>query len=148
MKKLIMAAIAICAIQITSAQEPNKNKKGMANLAPEEIATLQTKKMTLHLDLNDAQQDKVYEINLENAKMRKAKIAERKARKENGNATKPTKEERLEMANKKLDRQIEVKAKMKEILNDDQYAKWEKAMAKRASKMKEKGKKRQANRKA
>ena len=147
MKKLIMATIAICTIQIASAQGPNKNRKAMANLEPEEIATLQTKKMTLHLDLDDAQQDKIYEINLENAKMRKAKMEERKARRENGDTTKPTKEERFTMANDMLDHKIAVKAKMKEILNDEQYAKWEKIMAKRASKMKDKNK-RHANKKA
>ncbi len=148
MKKLIMIVLAICTIQIASAQEPNKKGKAMANLEPEEIATLQTKKMTLHLDLTDAQQKDIYKINLENAKIRKAHMAERKARKESGEATKPTKEERLAMANKILDRKIEVKAKMKNILNEEQYAKWETAMAKRASKMKAKGKKRHAKRKA
>ena len=85
----------------------------MANLTPEEVATLKTKKMVLHLDLNDAQQDDIYKINLEQAKMRKAHMAERKARKESGAAGKPSKEERLAMANKRLDHQIEVKAKMK-----------------------------------
>jgi hypothetical protein len=148
MKKLIMAVLAICTIQIAAAQQ-NDKRKAMANLEPDEIATLKTKKMALHLDLTDAQQKEVYKINLENAKMRKTHRAERNARKESGEATKPTKEERLAMANQKLDRQIEVKAKMKTILDDEQYAKWEKAMTKRASKTKEKGKKKKhAKRKA
>ncbi|MFS4483875.1 hypothetical protein ACKGJY_12720 [Hyunsoonleella sp. 2307UL5-6] len=148
MKKLIMIAIAICTIQITTAQEPNNKRNAMANLTPEEVATLKTKKMVLHLDLNDAQQDDIYKINLEQAKMRKTHMAERKARKQSGAAGKPSKEERLAIANKRLDHQIEVKAKMKKILSDEQYAKWEASMAKREGKMKHKGKKKRGNKKA
>ncbi|SER04143.1 protein of unknown function [Hyunsoonleella jejuensis] len=142
-----MVVLAICTIQVVAAQGPNQNRKAMANLEPEEIATLQTKKMTLHLDLTDAQQQDIYKINLENAKLRKAHMAERKARKENSEASKPTKEERLAMANKMLDHKIEVKAKMKKILNEEQYTKWETAMAKRERKMKDKGQKKRAGKK-
>ena len=148
MKKLIMIAIAICTLQITTAQGPERNRKAMMDLEPEEVATLQTKKMTLYLDLNASQQDDIYKLNLENAKMRKAQMAERKAKRESGEATKPTKKERLAMANKMLDHKIEVKAKMKKILNDDQYAKWEESMAKRDSKMKGKNKNKRGKRKA
>ena len=142
-----MVVLAICTIQVVAAQGPNQNRKAMANLEPEEIATLQTKKMTLRLDLTDAQQQDIYKINLENAKLRKAHMAERKARKENSEASKPTKEERLAMANKMLDHKIEVKAKMKKILNEEQYTKWETAMAKRERKMKDKGQKKRAGKK-
>jgi len=142
-----MVVLAICTIQVVAAQGPNQNRKAMANLEPEEIATLQTKKMTLHLDLTDAQQQDIYKINLENAKLRKAHMVERKARKENSEASKPTKEERLAMANKMLDHKIEVKAKMKKILNEEQYTKWETAMAKRERKMKDKGQKKRAGKK-
>ncbi|WP_042247096.1 DUF4890 domain-containing protein [Jejuia pallidilutea] len=148
MKKLIMIALAVCTIQITNAQGPERNRKAMMDLEPEEIATLQTKKMTLALDLNASQQDDIYKINLENAKMRKTQMAERKAKRESSDAAKPTKEERLAMANKMLDHKIEVKAKMKKILNDEQYAKWEKSMAKRQSKMKGKDKKKRDRKKA
>lgn len=147
MKKLVLVVMALCAIQITAAQGPHKGKKGM-DLSPEEMANLQTKKMTLALDLTDAQQQDIYKINLENAKLRKAHMAERKAKRESGEAQKPTQEERLKMANKKLDHMIEVKAKMKDILNDEQYARWEKMVAKRQAKMKGKAKNKQTKRKA
>ena len=99
----------------------------MMDLSAEDAATLQTKKMTLHLDLNKSQQAEIKKINLENATKRKAMITERKARKESGEAQKPTQEQRLKMANTKLDHKIAMKAKMKNILNEEQYAKWEKA---------------------
>ena len=49
-----------------------------------------------------------------------------KALKESGNMQKPSKEDRLKMMNERLDNQIARKAKMKTILNADQYSKWEK----------------------
>lgn len=143
MKKLIVAVMVLCAIQMVSAQGPHKGKKGM-NLGAEDMANLQTKKMTLALDLTESQQKDVYNISLENAKLRKAHMAERKAKRESGETTKLTKEERLAKANKMLDHRIAVKAKMKDVLDKDQYARWEKMMAKRQAKMKQKikGKKR------
>lgn len=146
MKKLIIIAVAFVALQgIAFAQGPQKldrkNKMHlMHDLSPEEAATLHTKKMTLHLDLNKSQQDDIYKINLENAKKRKEMMETFKAKKESGNMEKPSKEARLKMMNAKLDHQIAMKAKMKKILNEEQYAKWENAQARK--KMKSSDKKR------
>lgn len=165
MKKLILIAVAFLALQATAQEhkkEHHSNKERgqkMMNLSADEIATLQTKKMTLHLDLNESQQAKIHKMNLEDAKTRKAYMEKRKAnmkarkaKKESGeSAEKPSKEERLKMVNKRLDHQIEAKQKMKEILNEEQYVKWEKSQAKRAqkskTKMKEHGKKKGEHRK-
>tara|TARA_R110002050_G_scaffold273113_1_gene417031 strand:+ start:23184 stop:23642 length:459 start_codon:yes stop_codon:yes gene_type:complete len=136
MKKLILIVIALISIQSFAQGERNErpnredNRQKMINLSAEEIATLHTKKMTLHLDLNKSQQDDIYKINLENASLRKTQMAERNARKEAGTAQKPSKEERLEMMNAMLDHKIAVKAKMKKILNEEQYAKWGEMQAK------------------
>ncbi|MFD2725399.1 hypothetical protein [Hyunsoonleella rubra] len=147
MKKLLILAVAIFAVQMTSAQAKERGQKAM-DLSAEEMATIQTKKMTLFLDLNKSQQDNVYQVNLENAKLRKAHMAERKAKKESAEATKPSKEERVAMMNKMLDHKIAVKAKMKDILNDEQYEKWEKAQARRHAKMKEKAKNKRKGKRA
>lgn len=147
MKKLLMIAMAVFAFQMTTAQAEEKGRKAM-DLTPEEMATLKTKKMTLYLDLNKSQQDDIYKVNLENAKLRKAHMAERKAKKETGEASKPSKEERVAMMNKMLDHKIAVKAKMKDILNDEQYEKWEKAQARRHAKMKEKAKNKRKGKRA
>ncbi|MGB5419767.1 hypothetical protein [Algibacter sp.] len=132
MKKLIIIALALVSLQAI-AQEGKKEKfnKGeradkMMNLSAEDIATNQTKKMTLHLDLTESQQKQIQKINLENATKRKEMMAERKARKESGEVKKPTPEERLKMDNARLDYKIAMKAKMKNILNEEQFAKWEK----------------------
>lgn len=148
MKKLILIAIAFIGLQATAQQrqEGPNNREGrqkMMNLSAEDMATLQTKKMTLHLDLNESQQAEIQKINLENATKRKAMMEERKARKENGELKRPTDDERLEMMNARLDYKIAMKAKMKNILDDEQYAKWERAQARKGKKRRDgmKGKK-------
>ena len=133
MKKILIIALALLALQVTAQEQQRErsNKQGkslkMMDLSAEDAAALQTKKMTLHLDLNKSQQAEIKKINLENATKRKAMMAERKARKKSGEIQKPTQEQRLEMLNTKLDRKIAMKAKMKNILDKEQYAKWEKA---------------------
>lgn len=132
MKKLILIALAFMALQATAQErqrmQQNDSKKERAHkfkdLTPEEAATLQTKKMTLHLDLTEAQQTKIQALNLENAKKRKVKMEARKPMKEDEDFAKPTKEERLKMKNERLDNQIARKQKMKAILNAEQYEKW------------------------
>ncbi len=101
-------------------------RSAMHDMTPEEMATLQTKKMTLALDLTDAQQKQMQALNLENAKKRKAAMEERKARKEKGDAKKPSSQERYAMKTERLDNMIAHKAEMKEILSQEQYEKWEK----------------------
>lgn len=133
MKKLAILALALITFQ-ANAQDKKEVKKErkekMMQLEPQEMAELKTKKMTLHLDLTEAQQKKVMALNLEQAKQRKAAMEKRKEAKEKGE--KPTKEERLAFENKKLDAQIEIKKQMKSILNDEQYKKWETMLEKRA----------------
>ena len=135
MKRLIVIALALISIQ-SIAQErkerPNLEERThrMSDITPEEAANIQTKKMTLHLDLNASQQKEIYAMNLENAKKRKEMMADFKARKESGKMEKASKEQRLAMENARLDRQIAVKAKMKSILNKEQFEKWEKAQEK------------------
>ena len=133
MKKILIIAVALLALQVTAQEQQRErsNKQGkslkMMDLSAEDAAALQTKKMTLHLDLNKSQQAEIKKINLENATKRKAMMAERKARKKSGEIQKPTQEQRLKMLNTKLDRKIAMKAKMKNILDKEQYTKWEKA---------------------
>lgn len=143
MKKLIFVFVVLITMN-TQAQDgkrefkegKNEEKRAfLKDLTPEEIATLKTKKMTLHLDLTDAQQRQIKKINLENSKLRKSKREGRK-----GIDSKPTKEERLKMMNERLDQQIATKKKVKSILNEGQYEKWEKSMKHRTRKKGVRGK--------
>ena len=126
MKKAILA---LCLMGVTSlmAQERGErnHRQALRDLSPEQVATLKTKKMTLALDLTEAQQEQVRSLHLENAKLRKSKMEEHKQRKENNN-DKPTIDERYAMQIERLDNQIAHKAEMKTILSAEQYEKWEK----------------------
>ncbi|MFT5737155.1 MAG: hypothetical protein ACJAU2_001372 [Maribacter sp.] len=53
----------------------------MKDLNPKQIATLQTKNMTLPLDLDQNQQKEVESILLANAELRKTKLGQRKGKK-------------------------------------------------------------------
>lgn len=130
MKKVVLATMLL--IGFTAIAQPSSSRErgarnGMQDLTPEQVATLQTKKMTLALDLTIGQQERIKAIQLENAKLRKTKMEEHKAQKETGEAKKMTSEERFAMSNARLDRKIAQKAELKKILSDTQYEKWEKA---------------------
>lgn len=127
MKKLILLVVLMAGITAI-AQKPERergHRGDMGNMTPEQMATLQTKQMTLALDLTDAQQKQIQSLNLENATARSAKREEMKAKKESGEAKKMTSEERYAMQTARLDHQIAQKEKMKKILNTEQYEKWE-----------------------
>lgn len=123
------------------------SRESRKDLSPDQVATLQTKKATLALDLNEVQQGQMKALLLENAKMRKTKMKERKALKEKGETKKRTSEERYAIANERLDHQIAQKAKLKNILSDEQYAKWEKTKQRRGKGRKGKGQKRKGEHK-
>ena len=141
MKKLVVLVVLMAGIT-AMAQKPERergHRGDMKDMSPEQIATLQTKQMTLALDLTDAQQKEVQSLNLENAVKRSEKMNEMKARKESGEAKKLTSEERYAMKTAMLDHQIAQKEKMKKILNKEQYEKWEKMKKNREGNRKGRG---------
>ncbi|MEZ4797939.1 MAG: hypothetical protein R2785_12315 [Flavobacteriaceae bacterium] len=140
MKKVLTIVAILITFGVTSQDEGNKTTqrqgkermKRMEKLndfSPEEIATLQTKKMALHLDLSEAQQKQIQALHLEQAKARKVQMEAMKKMREEGKELQLSKEERFDRANKQLDNKIAMKAKMKDILSKEQYEKWEKSNA-------------------
>ncbi len=148
MKKLILIALALVTIQVSAQNKKQGERRGdpmekgqrMGDFTPEEMAQLQTKKATLLLDLTEAQQKKVEKLHLENAKERQAFREARRAKRKDGSGKSANKEERLKMANQRLDRQLEMKQKMKKILDDKQLEKWEMIQAQRQGKSPKKNK--------
>lgn len=128
MRKLVLAVMLMVGLGAMAQKPyPQKGHRGdMNKLSPEQTATLQTKRMTLALDLTDAQQKQIQSLNLENATKRAEKMKEIKAKKESGELKKLTSEDRFAMQSAMLDHQIAQKNNMKKILDKDQYAKWEK----------------------
>lgn len=107
----------------TFAQEPQRKQK-RHDFTADQMAEIQTKKMTLQLDLTADQQDKILEINKKNAVERKQKMEERKALKQSEKEL--SSEEMFTKKSARIDNMIAHKAEMKKILNDEQFAKWEK----------------------
>ncbi|MDO6491946.1 MULTISPECIES: hypothetical protein [unclassified Cellulophaga] len=146
MKKITFVMVLMLGILTISAQESKKKTKDakhkmhkrkdgkramhkMAKFTPEQRAILQTKKMTLALDLSEEQQSKIEKLNLKNAELFHQKAEKRKARKEADK--KLTSNEKFAMTNEKLDLQIAQKKALKKILSKDQYAQWNKVYKKR-----------------
>ncbi len=125
MKKVIIAVTLLISVAAIAQKGAGRNLKGMKDLSPDQIATLQTKKATLALDLTEEQQTQMKELFTKNATMRKAKMEKRKGQKERGDMKKLTAEERYNLAIARLDHQIEQKAAIKNILSAEQYEKWE-----------------------
>ncbi len=109
-------------------QRPEK-RKAMSELSVAQKAELQTKKMTLQLDLTANQQKEVRALAEKNLAERAAKRKEMIAGKAEGKTL--TSDQRFELATERLDAQISMKNDMKSILNADQYTKWEKTIGKR-----------------
>jgi hypothetical protein len=131
MKKLLVIALALFTLNGVAQEKRKKQvdrKQGSElrkEMTPSEVADLKAKKMTLKLDLTDAQQKKAHTIFLNQAKvndeLRKGRKAAKGEKKE-----KPSKDEFVKMQNQRLDQQIKMKREMKAILTPEQYAKFEK----------------------
>ena len=144
MKHITLIAIALITLNVTAQRPEGEHRKHdkkerrdkFKDFTAEEIATLQTKKMTLALDLSEAQKDDVYKLNLEAAKERKEKMKAREAQKAEGKKTELSKDERYQLANERLDKQIAHKKALKSILSKEQFEKWEQAQKDRGKKKK------------
>lgn len=129
MNKLIITAIVALFITSAFAQKPQRKGSNMDDMTPAQMAELETKRMTLNLDLTEAQQKKVYDINLENAERRIERRKELQAQRNDG--VKPSEEEFLKRKNERLDFQIEHQNKLKKVLNEKQYETWKQNSSKR-----------------
>ena len=135
MKKVLVTTVFLIGMMGYSqrGQHFDSEQRGMKDMSPEQIAILKTKKMTLALDLSTAQQKEIQTLNLENAKEREALMLERKVKKEQAEQSKPSTDERFEFQNERLDRMIAQKGKMKQILSEEQFQKWERINHHRSS---------------
>jgi hypothetical protein len=128
MKKLSLFLIMLISISAFSQQKDQHQRADMKNMSAEEMATLQTKKLTLLLDLDQAQQLEVKKLYQEKAEARKAMMAEHKAMM--AEDSEKSKEKRFERMNGGLDKQLEYQEKMKKILNEEQFKKWQDSRSK------------------
>jgi ABC-type phosphate/phosphonate transport system substrate-binding protein len=121
MKKVMIIFMALITFAIT-AQNTNADKNQARNetrdnFTPEQKAELKAKKMTLTLDLNDSQQQKVKQVFLDMSKNKPAR----------SNMKDMTDQQKFDAKSAMLDRRIAMKKQMKEILTEQQMIKWEKS---------------------
>ena len=129
MKKVFLILTLVLSL-LTSAQE----KKGaVEKMSPEQQSILLVKKMTLSIDLSQKQQEEIKALLLERAQKKAAHQLVQKEKKEKGE--KPTATEKFEKQSQLLDAQIEFKAKMKKILSEEQFKKWDAKQHNRKGKM-------------
>lgn len=134
MKKTFLTLLLIGSLAGAYAQEKETAsvKPQRERMSPEQRNQLQLKRMTANLDLTASQQKEMAVIIADENAKREAKRAEMKANKEAKKQL--TADERFKMENERLDAQIEHKAKMKKVLNKEQFQKWEENQDKRSEK--------------
>lgn len=122
MKKILIILLLSFSVSIY-AQNEKKYKSLAKDFTPEQQAILKTKKMAVELDLNDAQQSQMLELN-------KKWVIERNKNREvfkGQNAEEMTATDRFNGMNKMLDTQLANQKQVKKILNDDQYETWKRS---------------------
>jgi len=132
MKKIIILLVAFLSVGIFAQPGPKFNHKPFKNgFTPQQNATLKTKRMALHLDLNAAQQKKVYNLILnQEIKFDKIKFKRQQAFK---NGERPTRAQLFNTLNKGLAAKINFQNRLKNILDAKQYAEFKKGAFKRVA---------------
>ncbi|MEH6407627.1 MAG: hypothetical protein V7767_10115, partial [Leeuwenhoekiella sp.] len=69
MKNLIACTLVLFSVTMFAQEGPrHKKQEAFKNISAEDMAQLQTKRLTLALVLDDKQQKQVYDLNLDSAK--------------------------------------------------------------------------------
>lgn len=143
MKKILILMLALTS-SVAFAQHGGRghHRQGgdkaelLKELSVEQLAQLETKKLTLALDLNAAQQQEMLKVQTTIAQDKKAMLAEREARKAANETQKLTPDQRFEKMDAALDKKIAIKSEIKAILSDQQFEKWERMQHQRKGRKK------------
>ncbi|MBT8236574.1 MAG: hypothetical protein KJO04_10310 [Bacteroidia bacterium] len=127
MKTIMMALLLLFGLSVWGQEAHRGPRHGKEHkFTAEQRSELQTKKLTLALDLNESQQEQMQVVLLKKEQERDSRMAERKEMKQEEDQEKLSSEKRYEMMNERLDAQIAHKKEIKNILSADQFEKWEK----------------------
>jgi protein CpxP len=137
MKKLLIAALLFVGIA-SFAQEADQKpaREPRERLSPEQRNEKKLKKLTSELNLDTNQQAQVKQLLADRSAKAEKFNEDRKSKKENG--TSQTTEDKVAFRKQMLDEQAANDAKMKSILNADQYKKWTSIQDENKEKAKEK----------
>lgn len=134
MKKVILTLVVAIFVASTSFAQSKHHKGQKPDFTPEQKVKLMIKKMALSLDLSTSQQQKLKPILLEaNAQREEAKKEFMANKEERKNLSS---DEKFSMMNEMLDKKLAFQAKMKKVLNDEQFDKWKRISSHRAKAMK------------
>ncbi|MTI32839.1 hypothetical protein [Xanthovirga aplysinae] len=112
-KKLIIRSLFLLTLIFGISASTLFAQRGGMSRNPEEIAKKQTKEMTKELDLSPEQAEEVMQINKESAEKTQALMQESQGNRE-------------EMRTGMQEIQMEKDKKLKEVLDEEQWGKWEK----------------------
>jgi len=139
MNRLLIIVVLFSSFLVNAQEKGSEGRDNhFSEFSPEQISVLQTKKMTLLLNLDKNQQQEIQKMNFQLAKERKEKEFKKPQ----------TSDERFELANSRLDKKIEVQKKMRTLLNEDQFNKWERSIGKRKNRDRKNNKQRGKQRKS
>lgn len=124
MKKIASILILVFAFTLTTQAQKRGKRMQKEQMTVAQQTTLAVKKMTLALELSDAQQRKVTPLISAQIIDRRAQFEKMKKFKEEKKM--PSAEERFNNQNSRLDKQIAFQTEMKSILNKEQYEKFQK----------------------
>lgn len=135
MKKMIYLSLVLLLTSSIGFAQPRKGghhkekERVFEKFTPEQIATINSKRMALKLDLSEKQQKAIQALELDQAKFKKSKMERRK--KEKTQEKDIDEQEKYARLNERLDRQIAYQSTLKNILDEDQYALWKEDMKNR-----------------
>ncbi len=120
--RIAILVVVFLVTTMANAQIGNKQFNSQLNFTPDQIATLQTKRMVLNLDLDKNQQEAIFNLKKEQAitrqAMRKAMLEQRL------NGVLPSSEDIFQLKSSRLDRMQQNKIAMQKILSQEQFSKW------------------------
>lgn len=137
MKKLIIAAllfVGVASFAQDMDQKPARDHK--EKMTPEQRNEKHLKKMTSELNLDANQQAQIKQVLADRSAKAETFKEARKAKKDSN--VKPTAEEKAAFKKQMAEEVATNDAKMKSILNADQYSKWKSMQEEKREKMKEK----------
>lgn len=130
MKNVVMAVLLLAGTIGFSQEKPEPRKRQpKVELTSEQKNDLRLKELTLKLDLDASQQKEMAKIIADQQASRSEMKAKMKVKRDKKTA--PTADEVYAFRSKRLDAQIENRAKMKKLLTAEQFATWEKSKSER-----------------
>jgi hypothetical protein len=129
MKQVAFALIFIMSITFSLNAQHKKEHHKKPKFTKEQRTNIAIKKMTLSLGLSEKQQNQIKPLLMAQMASKEAAMAKRKKAKEENK--KPTTDEIYAMQIKRLDNMILMKSKMKNILDKEQFEKFEKHQKRR-----------------